>query len=284
MRTIGGTQASLDGALFLEDRELKKFREKERARRIGLVLTDRTMAGGLPVRELVALGRQPHTGFFGRLGREDLRIVEEAIAAVGLEEKSEVYVAELSDGERQKAMIARAIAQECPVLLLDEPTAFLDVVSRIEILNLLHRLATEHGKTILLSTHDLEQALLLSDRLWLLSRERGLECGVVEDLVFSGALGRLFSRNGITFDAGSGSFRPEFPVGKTIAVQAEGTLLFWAKNALMRNGYLPAEEAPLRLEVKAPDQFCVTNGSTPLFQAASFEEFIRRLKSIPDSR
>lgn len=119
---------------------------------------------------------------------KDYTIIRDSLDAVGIGAKTDHYVAELSDGERQKVMIARALAQECPVLLLDEPTAFLDVVSRIEIMSLLHKLAAEQGKTILLSTHDLEQALLLSDRLWLLSRTEGLQCGITEELVFRGTM------------------------------------------------------------------------------------------------
>ena len=112
-------------------------------------------AGGLSVRELVALGRQPHTGFFGRLSREDNEKIEHALQAVGIADKASKYTAELSDGERQKVMIAKALVQECPLILLDEPTAFLDVVSRIEIMTLLHRLAGEEQRAILMSTHDI---------------------------------------------------------------------------------------------------------------------------------
>ncbi len=126
----------------------------------GVVLTDKTQAGGLTVYELVALGRQPHTGFFGRLHPKDHLIIKEALDAVGIAHKAESYTAELSDGERQKVMIAKALVQECPLIILDEPTAFLDVVSRIEIMTLLHQLAVEQNKAILLSTHDIEQAAL----------------------------------------------------------------------------------------------------------------------------
>ena len=118
-------------------------------------MTDRSLAGGLRVRELVALGRYPYTGFFGRLNRSDEKIVEYSLDRVGIKHKASDYFSELSDGERQKVMIAKALAQECPVVLLDEPTAFLDVPSRIEIISLLRELATAEIKTILFSTHDM---------------------------------------------------------------------------------------------------------------------------------
>ena len=115
---------------------------REISRQLGVVLTDKTQTGGLTVYELVALGRQPHTGFFGKLDRQDRQVVDEAIEAVGISHKAHSYMAQLSDGEKQKAMIAKVLAQECPLVILDEPTAFLDVVSRIEIMTLLHHIAT----------------------------------------------------------------------------------------------------------------------------------------------
>lgn len=158
--------------------------------------------------ELVALGRQPHTGFFGRLHRHDHAIIQEALNAVGITHKAQSYTAELSDGERQKVMIAKALVQECPLIILDEPTAFLDVVSRIEIMTLLHRLAVEQNKAILLSTHDIEQALVLSDKLWLLSKEKGLQCGVTEDMILSHQMDNLFSHSNIRFDYDHGIYYP----------------------------------------------------------------------------
>ena len=192
LRTLSASQPALNGKLWMLGKPLNEYTEKERSRTIGVVLTDKTFAGGLSVYELVGLGRQPHTGFFGRLNKEDRRIIEEAMENVGIAHKAQSYIAELSDGERQKVMIAKALVQECPLILLDEPTAFLDVVSRIEIMHLLHRLAVEQQKAILLSTHDIEQALVLSDKLWLLSKEHGLQTGVTEDIILNHQMENLF--------------------------------------------------------------------------------------------
>ena len=148
LRTLSASQPSLSGELRMLDKLVSEYTEKERSRTIGVVLTDKTFTGGLSVYELVALGRQPHTGFFGRLQKEDKRIIEEAMEQVGIAHKARNYTAELSDGERQKVMIAKALVQECPLILLDEPTAFLDVVSRIEIMHLLHRLTIEQSKAL----------------------------------------------------------------------------------------------------------------------------------------
>jgi iron complex transport system ATP-binding protein len=186
----------------------------------------------------VALGRQPHTGFFGRLQKEDKRIIEEAMEQVGIAHKARNYTAELSDGERQKAMIAKALVQECPLILLDEPTAFLDVVSRIEIMHLLHQLASEQNKAILLSTHDIEQALVLSDKLWLLTKGEGLQCGVTEDLILSHRMDSLFPHKDIRFDYDHGVYYPTVGGQRKICVSCEDkTLLHWTMNALNRHGY-----------------------------------------------
>lgn len=238
LRTLAASQPALAGNLQLMGKPLQLYSEKERSRTIGVVLTDKTQAGGLTVYELVALGRQPHTGFFGRLHRKDHAIIREALEAVGIDHKAQSYTAELSDGERQKVMIAKALVQECPLIILDEPTAFLDVVSRIEIMTLLHRLAVEQDKAILLSTHDIEQALVLSDKLWLLSKEQGLQCGVTEDIILNHRMDTLFPQSDIRFDYDHGVYYPTVNGTKEIMVEAaDETLLHWTINALNRHGY-----------------------------------------------
>ena len=238
LRTLSASQPSLGGELTMLGKRVSEYTEKERSRTIGVVLTDKTFAGGLSVYELVALGRQPHTGFFGRLTKEDKRIVQEAMENVGIAHKAQNYTAELSDGERQKVMIAKALVQECPLILLDEPTAFLDVVSRIEIMHLLHRLAIEQEKAILLSTHDIEQALVLSDRLWLLTKGQGLQCGVTEDLILSHRMDSLFPHKDIRFDYDHGVYYPTVLGERRISISCEDkTLLHWVMNALNRHGY-----------------------------------------------
>lgn len=190
-------------------------------------------------------------------------------------------MAELSDGERQKVMIAKALVQECPLILLDEPTAFLDVVSRIEIMNLLHRLAIEEKRAILLSTHDIEQALVLSDRLWLLSSTGGLECGVTEDLILRNRMDTLFANHArIKFDLMHGGFSPEVSGEKSIVLKAEDEVLrHWAQNALNRHHYFcldvcaSVRKLPL-LDVQAPDTLLYTdeNGRTTCF--STFEALL----------
>ncbi len=202
LRTLAAFQPSLGGHMTLDGRDLTDFTAQQLARRIGVVLTERPEIHGMNVREMVAMGRSPYTGFWGALQREDEVAVEEAIAQVGIGPLQHRQVDTLSDGERQKVMIAKALAQQTPVIFLDEPTAFLDFPSKVEMMLLLRRLAHEMQKTVFLSTHDIELALQTADRLWLLGREANeLLIGTPRELADSGSLVRFFAGPGITFDA-----------------------------------------------------------------------------------
>ena len=199
LRTLSRLQPPLAGSITICGEPLADLPQTKLACLVALVLTDKVLTGGLTVFELVSMGRQPYTGFFGRLTAEDKNIVNQAIAAVGIADKADRHVAELSDGERQKTMIAKALAQQTPIIILDEPTAFLDAAARIEIMQLLHHLATT-GKAILLSTHDIDVALQLSDNLWLMNNN-GLSCDTVTEIVESGKLDNMFTNSNLRFDA-----------------------------------------------------------------------------------
>ena len=238
LRTICGFQPALDGTIHLNGQLLSGYSHAELSRMIGVVLTEKTNVGGMTVNELVSLGRHPYTGFFGVLKAEDKRIVTESLAAVGMLHTANRSVSELSDGERQKTMIARVLAQQCPVIILDEPTAYLDVTSRIETMSLLRRLAVEQQKAILLSTHDLELAIQMSDCLWLMDQKRPMVCGTPEDLILNGAFQTFINKKGITFDPSTGKLtadKPSFP----IIVEGDPKTSYWVGNALIRNGFRP---------------------------------------------
>ena len=188
------------GTIEVNGRNLTEMSQKDRSRLIGLVSTERIQAGALTVTELVGLGRQPHTGFLGRLDDEDREIVRQAMADAGILDKADEYMASLSDGERQKAMIARALAQQTPIIILDEPTAFLDVASRIETMRLLQTLAHDRGKAVLLSSHDISQSLMLADELWLITTDRKVLTGTPQKLVADGAMDTLFKGRDIHFN------------------------------------------------------------------------------------
>ena len=238
LRTLSAFQPKLGGNIFIEGKEIGDYTDKQLSRVISVVLTEKCDIRNMSVVELIGLGRSPYTGFWGTLSKEDKTVVDKSIALVGIPHLAHRMVHTLSDGERQKVMIAKALAQETPVIYLDEPTAFLDVVSRIEIMTLLHRLAVEQKKAILLSTHDIEQALVLADKLWLLSKENGLQCGVTEDMILSHRMDGLFSRNDIRFDYAHGVYYPKVDSNRCIIVEAnDEVLLHWTTNALNRHGY-----------------------------------------------
>jgi len=200
LRTLCGFQPPLEGRMELDGKDMAQLSRKEMSRSIGVVLTERPDVTDMRASDMVALGRTPYTGFWGRLGKEDRNRVDEAMQLVGITHLAHRMIHTLSDGERQKVMIAKALAQQTPVILLDEPTAFLDFPSKVETMRLLHRLAHESGKTVFLSTHDLETAIQLSDDLWLLSAD-GLESGTADSLSADGSLERFVSCKGIRFDA-----------------------------------------------------------------------------------
>ena len=200
LRALTSDEPPLNGSIEVDGKNLMDLSQKDRSRLIGLVSTERIQAGALTVTELVGLGRQPHTGFLGRLDDEDREIIRQSMADAGIIGKADDYVASLSDGERQKAMIARALAQQTPIIILDEPTAFLDVASRIETMRLLQTLAHNRGKAVLLSSHDISQSLMLADELWLITTDRQVITGTTTELVADGAMNRLFTNKSIHFN------------------------------------------------------------------------------------
>lgn len=236
LRSIVGNQPTLSGSISINDTEISEISRAEMSLLLSIVTTERTQTGGLTVKELVSLGRQPYTGFLGILDREDRRIVEESMRDTGISHKAHNFIAELSDGERQKVMIAKALAQQTPIIVLDEPTAFLDVESRMETMLLLHRLAHEQDKAILLSSHDLSQSMMLADELWLVTHDRQLISGNTEDLALSGAMDKIFSSEHVKFDLQQGDYCINISSSRKVNLICEDKILKrWIINALKRN-------------------------------------------------
>jgi iron complex transport system ATP-binding protein len=146
-------------------------------------------------------------------------------------------------------MIAKALAQDTPIILLDEPTAHLDLPNRVEIMLLLHKLAHDTQKCILLSTHELDLALQAADRIWLMSTDQGVECGVPEDLVFNGSFNRAFQSNAFVFNAANGNFSMNYPMSKSVSVIGDKTRLYWTLRALARAGFSVKQDAEVIIEV-----------------------------------
>lgn len=206
IRTLCGLQPALDGRVWLDGTDLAALTADQVARTIAVVLTERIDPGFLSARELAGLGRIPHIGFGARLGPADREIVEWALRAVGADHLADRPAAELSDGERQRVLTARALAQQPDLLILDEPTAFLDVPSRAALTALLHRLARETGIAVVMSTHDLESALRSADRLWLMDADGTLHADVPETIASTGLIGTVFDGPATRFDPEEGAF------------------------------------------------------------------------------
>lgn len=238
LRTLSAFQPKLDGDIFVQQKEISSYSEKELSTLLSVVLTEKCDIKNMSARELIGLGRSPYTGFWGTLSNEDKQFVERAISLVKIENLSNRMVDTLSDGERQKVMIAKALAQNTPIIFLDEPTAFLDFPSKVEIMQLLHRLSRETNKTIFLSTHDLELALQIADKIWLIDKHSSVTIGTPEDLSLSGKLSSFFARKGIIFDEESGLFRIENSYNRKIRLSGHGQLYTMVRKALLRNGVL----------------------------------------------
>ena len=191
LRTLSAFQPALSGEVLMDNTSLTALTDKERSRVIGIVLTEKPDVQNMTIEELVGMGRSPYTGFWGTLDSDDKAIVEEAIHLVGVESLKGRMIHTLSDGERQKVMIAKALAQQTPIIYLDEPTAFLDFPSKVEMMQLLRRLATEEQKIIFLSTHDLELALRVADRVWLMKKGEPVQTGSPQKLFIDRETGRF---------------------------------------------------------------------------------------------
>ena len=200
MRTLSGFQSALKGEVCIDGCALEGYTPRELSERVGVVLTEREAMPDLTVEEVVAIGRMPYTNFWGTLTQADRQAVDEALLLVGIGHLRHKKIGHVSDGERQKAMIAKALAQQTDIILLDEPTAFLDYGSKVSVMRLLRQLAHEQGKAILLSTHDLEIAFQTADELWILQHE-GLQTGTLDDLEQHGAVSAFLAKSGLSYEA-----------------------------------------------------------------------------------
>ena len=263
VRTLAGIDDPLEGRVFLKGEPLSELTPKERARRISVVLTDSLPGAMLSVYGLIALGRYPYTRLMGGLAKDDKERIDWAIETMGIQDLATRRFGEISDGERQKALIARALTQEADILLLDEPTAFVDLPRRVEIVNVLRELAHSQGLAVMASSHDLELSLSFSDKLWLMDLEGTLTYGVPEDLVLQGNVARLFQGESFGWDAESGSFRVRKIPARFARVSGDGQACYWARRALERVGFGIRDDDEVVLEVSVGSD---ANGD-PIYQA-----------------
>ena len=205
LRTITGIQSPLSGNVFLNDKNINTYKPLELAQTLSLVLTEKLPQSNLSVFELIALGRQPYTNWIGTLTETDIKKVQEALELTQIEHLAKKKHYEISDGQLQKVLIARALAQDTPLIILDEPTTHLDLLHKVSLFKLLKKLTQETQKCILFSTHDIDLAIQLSDEMIIMTPEM-----VVQDepcnLISKGAFATLFKDEHIIFDAEKGKF------------------------------------------------------------------------------
>ena len=280
LRTLSAFQPKISGEVFIHGREIGTYSEKALAMLISVVLTERIDIRNMNVQELVALGRSPYTGFWGKLTPEDHAEVEKAVSQVKIGHLTRRMVHTLSDGERQKTMIAKALAQNTPVIFLDEPTAFLDFPSKVEMMQLLHRLSRETQKTIFLSTHDLELALQIADKIWLMDDRAQMHIGTPEDLSLNGDLSSFFARKGILFDKDTGLFRVENDFDRQIRLVGHGQRYSMIRKALLRNRILADRNVQSRDAIEiVENRILLSLEDRPQVWVESIEELLDKMKS-----
>lgn len=254
MHTMAGLLPPLSGEVTISGKPLPSLKMKELAQLLSLVLTERIPAGNMAISDIVAVGRYPYTGFRGILRPEDKVVIREALTACHLDGMQERLYSTLSDGEKQRVMIARALAQETPLILLDEPTAHLDLPSRLEVTTMLRTLARSLGKSILISTHELDLALGWADTIWLMDRAGEIVSAAPEDLILGGHIERVFGAPGLSYDRERGEFSIRQSGGKKIYLRGEGLRYIWTSRALQRLGYEVCPSTGAYPEVELSDE------------------------------
>jgi cobalamin transport system ATP-binding protein len=262
MRTLARMQPALWGSVELAGAALESLSASDLARRLGVVLTERVAVESLRARQVIELGRYPHSGWLGGLAVRDREIVSWAIGAVGATHVADRDFAELSDGERQRVMVARGLAQEPVLLILDEPTAFLDVPSRVELMALLRRLTREGPLAVVVSTHDLELALRTADVVWLLLPGGDVTTGAPEDVILSGGIATAFEGRQIRFHPEERGFRWLAGDRGTAAIRGDGLPAAMARAVLEREGYA------VTADPAAADSLSVTISETGWYVSA----------------
>jgi iron complex transport system ATP-binding protein len=261
IRTLAGLQSPLYGSISSTD-------EKN----IAVVLTDKISSSHMTVLELITYGRYPYLNWSVSLRDEDHAVIDVAVSTVHIEGLLDKKLYELSDGQMQLVMVARALTQQTPILLLDEPTAHLDLNNRVEIMNLLRRLARVEGKTILIATHELDLALQTADLIWLTIPGKSIKTGIPEDLVLDGSIDSVFQFKG--FDLKSGKMEHQPYRGVKIKLEGEGSTYLWTKNALERKGFEVTSTEGTEIKINS-SQWSAAGKSFP-----TIHELLRELDTL----
>ncbi len=252
LRTLARLQKPLSGTISLFDKPINQISAAELSRIISVVLTGKPAVNFMSVYKMVSLGRIPYTGRWGGLDSTDKREIEWSLKAMNVWQFRNRQLDELSDGEKQKVMISRALAQKPRIMILDEPTAFLDINHKHETLRLLRDLAFDQKITILLSSHDFDIVTRIADRIWMMNRNGTIQSGAPEDLFLSGGFESVFGKKGFRFDPKTGTFIFETARCGKVRLTGDETGRYWTERALQRSGFqivVEPDEAEIRIEV-----------------------------------
>ncbi|MFT7035053.1 MAG: iron complex transport system ATP-binding protein [Cyclobacteriaceae bacterium] len=247
LRTISNLQSSLYGDIIIEKNDIRLFDPQELAQVLGIVTTEKIGAANMTVRELVTLGRYPYTNWLGKISNADQEKIDDSIAQCRIDYLVDKKIGDLSDGQRQKAMIARVLAQDTKIILLDEPTAHLDLINRAEIMRLLSDIKGK--KSIIISTHELPLSMQFADKLWLMNFNQPFISGTPEDLAVAGKINQSFHENEFEIDVLTGKVNFQRNIKGTINLKGEGSALLWTSQALQRVGYQINKDSEKKIEV-----------------------------------
>ena len=253
LRSVLGIIPFLSGEIYVEDKNLNEYSSSEKSKKISFVSTEIVRVNHMRVSDLVAVGRYPHTGSSGVLSAKDIQIVKNSLRKVNLLGYYNKKLSEISDGERQKVMIARALAQDTQIIILDEPASFLDIENKYTAYNILKELAENEGKTVVFSTHDLNIALKSADKIWLIKESRIIE-GAPEDLILDNIFDDVFDSDKIIFDSENGDFKSVQKLSKPVNIYAENINKFvkiLTEKAINRIGfYLSESKTDFEIRIK----------------------------------
>ena len=274
IKAIMGQKLPTSGTILYQGKPLQQLGAKEMARKVSVVLTDRISPGNLNVRQLVELGRGPFTNWLGSLSEEDEKVIDQAIASTNIGYLIDKNVAELSDGQLQKVMIARALAQDGELMILDEPTAHLDLINRMEIMQLLRDIAHSRHKAMLVVTHDLDIAVETADVFWLMPCGGPLVSGTPEDIILSGNINQLLPQGKFYFNPSTGKIASISPQDEFL-IDGPEKVVQWLKLALRKRGIKPdgnirltAMDDPIRFLLEREDH---------TVQVSTVEEVLKEL-------
>ncbi len=237
MHTIAGLLTPLAGEIKVNNKDISQLSNQELAQELSLVLTEKLSPANMTVRDIVELGRYPYTGYLGFLKPEDKAFIDKAIHKCRLEGMEHRLFVELSDGEKQRCLIARSLAQDTSLMLLDEPTAHLDLPSRLELILMLKELAHEQGTSMLISTHEMDLALHWADTIWLINQEGDVVSACPEDLVLGGHFEAVFGNPSLSYNYETGEFALAQKGSKPITLKGDGLARKWTHKALVRKAY-----------------------------------------------